>query len=358
MKVPEPRKLPSGTYFIQLRLGGESVSISAPTRRECIQQAQLKKAEHRAGKRKASPQNITLREAMNVYIDQKRASLSPSTIQGYEKIRDQYFQSLMPLPLRKIDIDIVDAAIYAEEARVSRRGKPLSAKTICEAWHLISTVLRRNHASLDCVPDLPEVKKDPVQILSFEEIYPVISGSSVELECLLAACMSLTISEIRGLTKSKSIHNGKLTILETVIDVDGQPIRKKGGKEETRARILDIPDFIQRLIDAVDGDVICTKTSQTVNKRYQALLEKAGLPKSSFHKLRHTFASTGAMLKIQPEIIQEAGGWKTDHVMKRVYTHTFNTPRLQADKSLRDYFSNIITPENSDENANENANET
>lgn len=353
MKVPEPRKLPSGTYFIQLRLGGESVSISAPTRRECIQQAQLKKAEHRAGKRKASPQSITLREAMDTYIGQKRTSLSPSTIQGYEKIRDQYFQSLMPLPLKKIDIDLVDAAIYAEESRVSRRGKPLSAKTICEAWHLISTVLRRNHVDLDCVPDLPEVKKKPVQILTFEEIYPAIAGSSIELECLLAACMSLTISEIRGLTKSKSIHNGKLTVVETVIDIGGQPVRKEGGKEENRVRVLDIPDFIQHLIDAVDGDVLCTKTSQTVNKRYQTLLAKAGLPKSSFHKLRHTFASTGAMLQIQPEILQQTGGWKTDHVMKRVYTHTFNAPRLQADESLRNYFFSIISAENANENANE-----
>ena len=40
MKVPEPRKLKSGTWFIQMRLGGESVPVSAATRTECIRQAE------------------------------------------------------------------------------------------------------------------------------------------------------------------------------------------------------------------------------------------------------------------------------------------------------------------------------
>ena len=52
MKVPEPRKLQSGTWFIQLRLGGVSVPVSATTKKECIRQAQLIKAEHQSGKNK------------------------------------------------------------------------------------------------------------------------------------------------------------------------------------------------------------------------------------------------------------------------------------------------------------------
>ena len=51
MKVPEPRKLKSGTWFIQLRLGGESIPVSALTRSDCIKQAQLIKAQHRADAR-------------------------------------------------------------------------------------------------------------------------------------------------------------------------------------------------------------------------------------------------------------------------------------------------------------------
>jgi integrase len=357
MKVPEPRKLKSGTWFIQLRLGGESIPVSALTRSDCIKQAQLIKAQHRAEKQPKTRSDITLREAMTTYIEKKRAGLDPSTIQGYEKIRDQYFQQIMDLSIRKIDVDRINDAIYAEEARVSRRGKPLSANTINKAWALISTVLHRNHVTLDEQPDLPEIKKKPVEILSFAEIYPAIKGSSIELECLLAARLSLSMSEIRGLTKSKSIRAGKLTVCETIVDIGGQPVRKDHAKEPDRVRTIPIPPYIQRLIDQVDGDIICTKTSQSINKRYQRLLEKAGLPKSSFHKLRHTYASEGARLQIQPEILQEGGGWKTSHTMKTVYTHTFTAPRLAAEKQMDDYYLSIIDshPEETPKEA-ENAN--
>ena len=172
MKVPEPKKLPSGTWFIQMRLNGVSVPVSAPSKKECIQQAQLIKAEYLAGRRRIASNDITLREAITEYIDAKKG-LSPTTLQGYEKSRDQYFQRIMDKPLRDIDIDAINDAIYAEQARVSRRGQPLSPKTIREAWHLISTVLKRNHIRLDDEPDLPELKKKPVQILSFEEVFDI-----------------------------------------------------------------------------------------------------------------------------------------------------------------------------------------
>lgn len=342
MKVPEPRKLKSGTWFIQLRLGGESIPVSALSRAECVRQAQLIKAQHIAQRRPQTSAARTLREAMTEYIEKKRAGLDASTVQGYEKIRDQYFQQIMDTQLRKINVDAINDAIYAEEARTSRRGKLLSANTINKAWALISTVLHRNHIDLDEPPDLPEIKKKPIEILSFEEIYPAIKGSSIELECLLAARLSLSMSEIRGLTKSKSIRDGKLTVCETVVDIGGKPVRKDHAKEPDRVRTMPIPAYIQPLIDAVEGDVICDKSSQTINKRYQRLLEKAGLPKSSFHKLRHTYASEGARLQIQPEILQEGGGWKTSHTMKKVYTHTFAKERLAAEKSLDDYYGRII----------------
>ena len=36
MKVPEPRNLKSRTWFLQMRLGSESGTVSAATRSECI----------------------------------------------------------------------------------------------------------------------------------------------------------------------------------------------------------------------------------------------------------------------------------------------------------------------------------
>ncbi|WP_308856132.1 hypothetical protein [uncultured Oscillibacter sp.] len=83
MKLPEPRKLPSGNYFIQLRLGGESISVTEANRAACIREARAIKAEYLAGKRaKAAPEAPTLTEAIDTYITERSNPLSPLTIRG------------------------------------------------------------------------------------------------------------------------------------------------------------------------------------------------------------------------------------------------------------------------------------
>ena len=69
MKLPEPRRLPSGSWFIQLRLGGESIPVTEPSRTACVNSARLIKAEYLAGrevaKKKAPPApEMTLRELL------------------------------------------------------------------------------------------------------------------------------------------------------------------------------------------------------------------------------------------------------------------------------------------------------
>lgn len=352
MKVPTPRKLASGNWFIQLRLNGESISITSGDKKDCIKKAQLIKAEHLSGeKKKRCISDMTLKDACDDYIDSKRTRLSPTTIQGYEKIRDHNFQEIMDMPVKKITWDVLDRAIAVECGKTNGRGDKLSPKTIKNAFAFIISALKRQKMRYDEPFSLPEVKRKPVRIIPADEVHRVVMGTEIELPCLLAMWLTMSISEIRGLTKSKSIANGQITILETMVDVYGKPVLKEGGKEVERTRTQDIPPYIQTLIDNIDGDIICSLSAQAVNKRLQRLLEKNGLPVISFHKLRHISASTMAALGIPTNYAQEKGGWRTDHTMKTVYTHTFTEERKQADTKMDEYFSSIIKI-----NANENAN--
>ena len=74
MKVPEPRQLKSGTWFIQLRLNGVSIPVSADTKPKCILQAQLIKAEYMTGKRTIEPtkSDLTLSAAIDRYIKNRK----------------------------------------------------------------------------------------------------------------------------------------------------------------------------------------------------------------------------------------------------------------------------------------------
>ena len=70
-------------------------------------------------------------------------------------------------------------------------------------------------------------------------------------------------------------------------------------------------------------------------------MEKNGI-KMNFHKLRHVNASVMAYLKVPEKYALERGGWKSDKVMKRVYTHTFSDKRLETDNVIDQYFKEVL----------------
>lgn len=346
LKVPKPTQMSSGNWFIRLRINGENINVTESTERACIEKARAIKAGLLTEKKlKGDVASMTLSEACKVYITKIEGRIDASTKQGYEKIERVHFPDLMKKKLGQINDKVLQEAIDNECKRISQRGKPYAPKTVNSAYFYISDVLDNCGVS-HATPRLPEEKIKPVQILTAEQVYEAVKGTEIELPCLLAMWLTFTISEIRGFTKSKSIRNGQISVVETVVDIHGKPLRKETAKEAERARTQNIPPYIQELIDKVDGDTICPLSSQATNKRLQRRLKKFGYPVISFHKLRHISASTSVALNIPSAYVKDRGGWVSDHVLNRVYTHTFPKERLEADKKMNDYFTDIINAAN------------
>lgn len=339
MKIPTPRKLSSGTYFIQLRLNGKSTCITDTTKEKCIAKAMSIKSGLIELKK---PSNITVLTAMIDYIDRRKSRLSPTTASVYEGFTRNHFQSIHDIKLSNLTWKDVDNAVNHECSRLSFKGEKLSPKTIKNAYNFLQSVLIENDISFDKKIRLPDVPRKVIEILPPELIIPVIKGTEIELPCLLSMWLTLSVSEIRGLKKSKSIVNGNLIVKEVIVDVKGVPTVKKVGKEEQRTRALAIPPYIMELIKSVDDDVIVPLTSQSLNRRFQRMLKNSNIPPMNFHKLRHISASVMADLDIPSAIAIERGGWKTDTVMKNVYTHTFQKSRINADIKISNYFENIL----------------
>ncbi|MEG1564634.1 MAG: hypothetical protein RR365_13045 [Bacteroides sp.] len=104
LTVPEPRLLSSGKWFIQLRLGGESVPVTALSEKKCSDEATYIKAQYKAGKRteERSKANPTLKKAIDDYITVRSNTLSPSTIDGYRRIQKNRFKGVMQKPVKDI----------------------------------------------------------------------------------------------------------------------------------------------------------------------------------------------------------------------------------------------------------------
>ena len=76
VKVPEPRQLPSGSWTIQLRK--EGVSITEPTREACLERARATRAGY--VKIEKAPPKRSLGETIDKYIEDNKNLISPSTL--------------------------------------------------------------------------------------------------------------------------------------------------------------------------------------------------------------------------------------------------------------------------------------
>lgn len=340
IKIPRIVQLPSGSWFCRVRVNGEDIPITD----EDYNVVEAKAYAYKAGllqAKKKPLENTTVGQAFDKYIETE--DLSPTTADRYRRIRQNYMAPLMGLKLADITMQKINKSMEQERRRISRNGKPLSPKTIKNAYSLLKSVLNKYYPDFKCEINYPEIKRKVPFILHPAEIYPAVKGTDIELAVLLAMWYTMSMSEIRGLTKSRSLYGNKLVIRETVVTVTGDySLRKTGGKEVERTRAFDLDDYVVSLIDKVEGDIIVPYTSNRIYRKFQACLKKAGLPPVSFHSLRHVAASVMADLGIPDPIQKERGGWLTDNILKNTYTHTFSRSRIEADRTIDTYFTAII----------------
>lgn len=344
MKVPAPRKLNSGTWFIQMRLGGESVPVSAGTRTECIRQAEQIKADYRNGKRPQPDRAcITLRSAIEQYIQVRENVKSPETIRGYYVILHNRFQAYMGRDIRQIPY----------QRMINEEAKTVAAKTLYNAWGLVSSSVQAAGMARPNV-SLPEKQTQEHDYLTYDQILvfvDAIRGTDVEIPALLAL-HSLRRSEICALDWAQ-LRDHTITVAGAVVyDKNNKRIYKDTNKNATSRRT--VPIMIPRLQELVDqgggktGRVVTTAPG-AICRRVNRVCRAAGLPEIGVHGLRHSFASLCYHLQVPMMITMRLGGWKNDKVVREIYTHLADADIAQQVDEIRNFFS-----QNANENANQN----
>lgn len=344
MKVPKPRKLTSGNWFIQLRLGGESVSVTERTEKQCVKAAQFIKAEYQAGKREKSAQAkkpITLTQAIDKYIKARENMLSPSTIRGYRVIQKHRFQSAMNKPLNEMEKEDWQRLCNEE-------SKKYTAKTLTNTWRFISSVITEE-TGIRYTIRLPQIIQKERPFLEPEQISLFISAvkdTEVEIPALLALC-SLRISEIRALRWVDIDFEKQIVHVRgsAVYDENTNLVYKAENKNSSSRR--DIP-MIPQLLRALkqskrDGNYVVALHSQVIYTRINQICKANNLPFVGLHGLRHSFASLAYHLGMPAKIAMEIGGWANDQTMQRIYTHVARSDRLKNENAMLEYYKNLET---------------
>ena len=340
--MAKAKKLPSGSWRVQ-----PSVTVDGKKYVESFTDPSRIVAEMRAKEWQDSyktlswqPEKSKFGIAAEKYIADREHILSPKTVSEYRKLIKNNLQDIVDIPLK----DIVRSGAVLQQL-ANNLSAYLSPKSVRNVHGFVIGVIRYYIPGFVATTKLPEMVKNIKELPEPEVIIHAVMGTDIELPCLLAIWLSFSMSEIRGLTKSKSLTNGGTCIMvkEVVVDVDGTPVRKAKPKAYERVRETKLPPYIKDLIDKVDGDIIVPKSGASIYNRFIHIMAKNGIYGVTFHNLRHLSASVMLQLNVPKKYAKERGGWKTDSVYETIYGHTFQSARQTVDEQIDNYFAQIVT---------------
>ena len=336
------KQLPSGNYRVQVVAGydenGKRIVKSFTAEKEW--QALKKASDFLESNDNSLNQSITLRKAMEKYIDSKKNIIEETTLLLYHYVLECVFQNIMDIKLKDLNILIL-------QQEINRESKRLSPKTIRTSYGVLRGVLLMYEVDLNYKKiNLPKIIKKNKELPPFESIFKIVKGTSIELPVLLACWLSLRKSEVLGLKfKDVDLKDKTIRIRRTIVRTQNGFVRREGCKTESSQRTIQLPDYILNLIKSIDHEdeesFIIRMASSTLYVNFKRIMKENGID-ITFHDLRHLNASIMLMLGVPDKYAMERGGWSTNEVLKYVYQQTFKSEKKKVDNIIDSYFSEII----------------
>ena len=326
----KPKQLPSGSWRVQVQRDGKRYSFTSKDKDTAIANAQafLKVQE-----------DITymkLGDAIDKYIDLKRNVLSPSTIRGYEQIRQNHLPELMDTPIRELNSMVLQQAV--NELSVDR-----SPKTVRNIYGLIISTIRMCAPALSVTVRLPQKHRTEYHIPSSDEVALMLAESltdDLRTAIMLAAFCGLRRSEIVAL-ESDDIAGDTIHVHRAAVYDSEYNTVIKAPKTYDSDRYIKLPDLVKNQISGKTGRV-CPMGLSTLTRQFVSLRKRLGL-RCRFHDLRHYYASFQHAINIPDQYIMESGGWRSDSVLKSVYRNTISDIKEENDdlvnSFINDHFS-------------------
>ena len=228
--------------------------------------------------------------------------------------------------------DIDQIAIQSE---INRLSSSLSPKTVRNTCGLITPVLAMYRPQFTCRITLPQAKPTEYYTPTADEvriILDAVRNTRYYVPFALGVCgmrrseiCAASISDIDGhyLRISKALVHGE----------DGKEIRNNAKTEKSVRRIYlsdELLDLIAEQGEIYSGD------DTSLWKRLDKEQKRHGIRHFRFHDLRAFFASYAHSHGIPDQLIQEAGGWKTDTTMKRIYRRTISDEYEDSQKAFHE----------------------
>lgn len=338
--MPKAKRTKSGKYRVTVYDYKDSTgkvhqkTFTADTKNE---------AERLANQYKNGPKisDLTVGEAILKYIESKQAVLSPSTCRSYRSIYKSHFESSRFGAQKLVSLDNISVQRFVSDL-------DLSPKTIKNIYGLLSASIEMFRPNANFVITLPARKRPELYTPTtgeVDELIAAIKGDrNLYIMVLLCAFGPMRRSEACAIRHEDINHNtNTITVRRSCVRNDNKEwVYKDTPKTDSSYRTIIYPSEVITTIGRGFGYVIDGDTPAALSDRYTRARDSAGLPHFRLHDLRHYAASILHAIGIPDQYIMQRGGWKTDHVMKRVYRDTISDVEKEMNARINDYFSKSL----------------
>jgi len=273
-----------------------------------------------------APQPTKGGQTVAEHLDEWLAGLSglkPQTVASYRMVVENYLKpEIGPVLVSKLTAKQVTGMMSALAERTSRRGKPLSARTL----QLVKVTIKQALAGHPAVATMARVKGvgkgGRAKALSRSQMDALLAsaeGHRIEALVKVALGTGLRIGELCALEWADvDLDAGTLTVSATVSRIAGQGLVCGTTKTESGERTVRLSGSVVSILTThketqsgrTDGHVFAASRRpygaldpSNVSGTIARLAEQAGIGQHSAHDLRHTYATLA--LSADPRMLLE-----------------------------------------------------
>lgn len=312
--------------------------FTAEKKKECEQMAKEFEVNY---KHEKMPNDLTVSEAVQKYIDIKSNILSPSTIRAYKIIQRSKYPIIGHIRLNKLTNELIQSEINQEAAKHS-------PKYIRNIYALLTASLEMFAPNFHHHFSYPDCRKQDISIPSAGDISRLLAVSpSAEhsLAVKLAAFLGLRRGEICGIyVEDVNLKENKLSVKRSVVLSPEKKWVEKVPKTRAGRRDLIIPPLIKDDITrAIEGkgkkEKLVPLSPSQISDSFETMIKISGVPKCTFHALRHYYASVMLANNVPNKYAMEMMGHETENMLHRVYQHTMQEKKKEVADQINEYFS-------------------
>jgi len=295
--------------------------------------------------------NLTVSEYLDRFLeDVQRGSVRESTYS-----RDKYLITNHVKPaLGRVKLKNL-GAMHLQRLYREKRDAGLSASTVQKVHHILHKslaqavrwdLIARNPTDNAKAPTPTSKEMHPLSASEARKLLEAAGGDRLEALYVLAIHTGMRRGELLGLKWSDvDLENSRIGIRRTLTRTDsgkrytlGDPKTKRSHRtvritpqavEALRRHLTNQMEEIERLGDIYidQGLVFTTEVGTPINpsnlrqRSFAPLLDRAGLPRITFHDLRHTCASLLFQKNVHPKLVQELLGHASVAITLDTYSH-------------------------------------